>query len=188
MEFLSQLWMPIVAAAVFVFIVSSVIHMALPIHKGDKRPLPSEGPVADALRGTSPGEYMLPGCSSMKDMGTPEMKAKYEKGPIALVTVMPTGVPQIGKALLRWFLFSLLVGALTGYVAWHVLTPGTDYLKVFQVTGTIAWMAYGIGELPNSIWKGTPGKTTFKFVIDGLVYALVTAGAFGWLWPHALKV
>lgn len=185
MEFLTQLWMPIVVAAVLVFVVSSVIHMALPIHKSDKRPLPGETKVADALRGTPPGEYMLPGCTSMKDMGTPEMKAKYEKGPIALVTVMPTGVPNIGKALVRWFLFSLLVGAITGYVAWHALgSATTDYLRVFQITGAVAWMAYGVGELPNSIWKGTPGYTTFKFVIDGLVYALVTAGAFGWLWPR----
>jgi len=184
MDFLSQLWMPIVVAAVLVFVVSSVIHMALPVHKGDKQMLPNEARVADALRGTPRGEYMMPGCHSMKDMGTPEMKAKYEQGPIALVTVMPTGVPQIGKALINWFIFSLVVGAITGYVAWHALPSGAGYLHVFQITGAVAWMAYGIGELPNSIWKGTPGKTTFKFVIDGLAYALVTAGAFGWLWPR----
>jgi len=26
--------------------------------------------------------------------------------------------------------------------------------------------------------------TTLKSVFDGLVYALFTAGAFGWLWPR----
>ncbi|HEX5010865.1 MAG TPA: hypothetical protein VFY71_10730 [Planctomycetota bacterium] len=184
MDFLSQLWMPIVVAAVLVFLVSSVIHMALPVHKGDKQPLPNEARVADALRGTPAGEYMMPACGSMKDMGSPEMLAKYQQGPIALVTLMPTGVPKIGKALVNWFLFSLIVGAITGYVAWHALPPGSSYLHVFQITGAVAWMAYGIGEMPNSIWKGTPSKTTFKFVIDGLAYALVTAGAFGWLWPR----
>ena len=184
MDFLSQLWMPIVVAAVLVFVVSSVIHMALPVHKGDKQVLPNEARVADALRGTPRGEYMMPGCHSMKDMGTPEMIAKYQQGPIALVTVMPTGVPKIGKALVNWFIFSLIVGAITGYVAWHALPAGSSYLHVFQITGAVAWMAYGIGELPNSIWKGTPSKTTCKFVIDGLAYALVTAGAFGWLWPR----
>jgi hypothetical protein len=183
MEFLPQLWMPIVVAAVLVFVVSSVFHMVLPIHKKDKQVLPNEARVAEALRGTPRGEYMMPGCHSMKDMGTPEMQTKYQQGPIALVTVMPNGVPNIGKALINWFLFSLLVGAITGYVAWHALPPGAHYLKVFQITGAVAWMAYGIGELPNSIWKGTPGKTTSKFVIDGFFYALVTAGSFGWLWP-----
>ena len=184
MDFLSQLWLPMTLSAVLVFVVSSVIHMALPVHKGDKQVLPNEARVADALRGTPRGEYMMPGCHSMKDMGTPEMIAKYEQGPIALVTVMPTGVPKIGKALLSWFIFSHIVALITGYVAWHALGRGADYLRVFQITGAVSWMAYGIGEMPNSIWKGVPARTTFKFVIDGLVYALVTAGAFGWLWPR----
>ena len=35
MEFLSALWLPILLSAVFVFIVSSIIHMATPLHKGD---------------------------------------------------------------------------------------------------------------------------------------------------------
>jgi hypothetical protein len=186
MEFLSQLWMPIVVAAVLVFVVSSVIHMALPIHKSDKRPLPAnEARVLELLRGTPAGQYMFPGCTSMKDMGTPEMMEKYKQGPVGMVTVMPSGVPQIGKFLLQWFLYSLLVGALTGYVAWHALGPTTtDYLRVFQLTGTVAWMAYGVGEITGSIWKGVPWYVTFKFVFDGLVYGLVTAGAFGWLWPR----
>jgi hypothetical protein len=35
----------------------------------------------------------------------------------------------------------------------------------------------------NSIWRGQSWGTTWKHVADGLVYALVTAGTFGWLWP-----
>jgi hypothetical protein len=45
-------------------------------------------------------------------------------------------------------------------------------------------MAYGLGNLSNSIWKGQPWSMTIKEVIDGLVYALLTAGTFGWLWPR----
>ena len=66
----------------------------------------------------------------------------------------------------------------------HTLPPGTDYLRVFQVTGAVAFMAYGIGVIDDSIWKGQPWSSTWKFLFDGLLYALATAGAFGWLWPH----
>ena len=45
-------------------------------------------------------------------------------------------------------------------------------------------MAYGVGPLVDSIWKGQPWSATLKSVFDGLLYALVTAGVFGWLWPR----
>ena len=32
-------------------------------------------------------------------------------------------------------------------------------------------------------WKMKPCKMTLKHAFDGLVYALLTAGIFGWLWP-----
>ena len=37
--------------------------------------------------------------------------------------------------------------------------------------------------ISESIWKGQSWSTTLKFVFDGLVYGLLTAGVFGWLWP-----
>ncbi len=43
MAFLTELWLPILLSAVFVFIVSSIIHMALPIHKGDYGKLTNQG-------------------------------------------------------------------------------------------------------------------------------------------------
>jgi hypothetical protein len=185
MEFLSQLWMPIGLSAVLVFVVSSVIHTVLPVHKSDKQPVPNEPRVAEALRGLPAGQYMIPGCTHAKDMGTPEMLAKYQSGPVGIITMLPPGLPNIGKFLFQWFVFTLIVGTITAYVAWHGLAPTTDYLRVFQLTGAVAWMAYGVGEITGSIWKGVPWYVTFKFLIDGLIYALVTAGCFGWLWPRA---
>jgi hypothetical protein len=186
MDFLAQLWLPIVVAAALVFFVSSLVHMAFQIHKNDKKPLPGEDRVTEALRaaGVAPGEYVFPGICSMKEMATPEAQAKYQKGPVGLVTILPNGPPAIGKALIQWVLFSLAISALTAYIAWHALGPGVPYLRVFQITGTIAWMAYACGAVSDSIWKGQPWGTSCKYVFDGLLYALVTAGSFGWLWPH----
>lgn len=69
---LASLWLPILLSALFVFVASSVIHMVLPIHRGDYRKLPQEDRVLDGLRDVvPPGQYMFPCPDSMKDMGTP---------------------------------------------------------------------------------------------------------------------
>ena len=43
------LWLPILLSAVIVFVASSIIHMALPIHKSDYRKLPDEAKVLDTF-------------------------------------------------------------------------------------------------------------------------------------------
>ena len=188
MEFLTDLWLPIVVAAVFVFVASSISHMVLQLHNKDCAKLENEGPVLDAIRsaGVPPGEYFFPGCEGMKEMGTPEMMEKYKQGPVGFMTVFPPGPPAIGKSLAQWFVYSLIIGAFVAYVADFSLMPGTDYLAVFRLTGTVAFLAYGIASIPGSIWKGVAWSTTGKFIFDGLVYGLVTGGAFGWLWPAAI--
>jgi hypothetical protein len=35
-----------------------------------------------------------------------------------------------------------------------------------------------------SIWYQRPWVVTLKSTIDGLLFACLTAGAFGWLWPR----
>lgn len=187
MQFLAELWLPIVLAGVAVFLASSVIHMMLPVHKSDFSQLPNEAKVLEALRsqGVGPGQYMFPKPASMKDCSSPEMLEKFKRGPVGSVIVLPTGVPSMGKALLQWFLFSLAVGVFVAYIAWHELVPGTPYLAVFRLTATVAFLAYGFSHMTDAIWKGVSWTTTLKFVFDGLVYGLVTGGVFGWQWPAA---
>jgi len=187
MAFLSDLWLPILLSAVFVFVVSSILHMALPFHKGDCKPLPGEEGVLDALRaaGVQPGEYMFPGAECMKDMGTPEMRAKFQRGPVGMMTVMPNGPINMGRSLAQWFVFSLVISVFCGYLATALLPHGAEYLAVFRLTGTVAVLAYGVSHVPDSIWKGVSWSITAKFLLDGVIYGLVTAGTFGWLWPSA---
>ena len=52
------------------------------------------------------------------------------------------------------------------------VAPGATYRAVFRVAGTTAFMAYGLGNLSDSIGKGQLWSMTIKEVIDGLVYAL----------------
>jgi hypothetical protein len=182
---LSDLWLPILLSAVFVFAASSIIHMALRIHKGDFRKLPGEDKVLEAMRaqGLQPGSYMFPCANTMKEMCTPEMVAKQNLGPVGSLTVVPNGPVKMGKHLTQWFVFSLAVGLFTAYAVGLCLPAGTEYIRVFRIAGTVAFMGYGLSNVTDSIWKGVSWSITLKFLLDGLIYALVTAGTFGWLWP-----
>ncbi len=183
---LASLWLPILVSALFVFLVSSVLHMVLTYHRTDYKQLPREVETLEALRAAAlaPGFYFFPYCASPKEMGNPEVQKKFEQGPVGMMTVMPSGVPTMGKQLAIWFGFCLLVGVFAAYLAGRTLAAGTAYLAVFRVAGCTAFLAYGVGQIVESIWHGRPWSNTFRALFDGLVYALVTGGTFGWLWPR----
>lgn len=182
---LAALWLPILLAAVIVFVASSIIHMVLPYHRNNYKKLPDEDNLRKVLRAANiaPGLYHTPFCTH-KEMNTPEAKAKFAEGPVALMTVFPSGPVNMGKFLGLWFVYCVVVGVFVAYLAAHTVTPGAPYRHVFRVVGTAAFMAYGVGTLANGIWKGQPWSVVIKEAFDGLIYALLTAGTFGWLWPH----
>jgi hypothetical protein len=183
---LGSLWLPILLSTVLVFIVSAIIHMVLKYHNKDYTRLPNEDAVRAAIRSgnAAPAQYVVPYCSDMKDMEKPEMKQKYAEGPVAVINLMRPGVPRMGKYLIQWFIFSLVVSFFVAYVAGSAIPPGTRYLHVFRIVGATAFLAYAAGQVPAAIWMGKPWKVAWKEVFDGLVYGLVTAGTFGWLWPR----
>jgi len=182
---ITALWLPILLSAVLVFIASSIIHMVLTYHRSDYGKLPNENRVLDALRGENlaPGSYMFPRAATLKDMGSPEMVEKFKRGPVGLLTMLPSGPPTMTKNLIQWFGFCLVVGVLVAYVAGRTLAPAAGYLPVFRIAGTVAFLGYVGARATDSIWFGQPWGTTAKHYIDGLVYGLLTAGVFGWLWP-----
>ena len=181
---LSALWLPILLAAVIVFFASFVMHMVLKYHHRDYRQVPDEDKVRAVLRAANltRGIYVIPYCTH-KDMKSPAMAEKYKEGPVALITSFPPGPPAMPKFLGQWFAFCLLVGIFVAYLTGHTVAPGAHYLVVFRVAGTAAFLAYGLGNIVNGIWKGQPWGNVIKEVVDGLIYALLTAGTFGWLWP-----
>ena len=182
---LSALWLPILLSAVIVFIASSIIHMVLPYHRNNYRPLPDEEKLTTVLRaaGLTPGLFHFPFCTH-KEMKSPATQEKFKQGPVGLLTVFPSGPPAMPKFLGLWFAFCLLIGLFVAYLAAHTIAPGAPYLGVFRVVGTAAFLAYGLGILSNGIWKGLPWSVVLKEAFDGLIYSLLTAGTFGYLWPH----
>ncbi|MHC4922401.1 MAG: hypothetical protein ACYTKC_22810, partial [Planctomycetota bacterium] len=115
----------------------------------------------------------------------PEMVEKYNQGPVGLVCVFPSRTPQMGKGLVQWFLYAVLISIFAGYIATLGLEPGAHYMDAFRLTGTVAILGHAVSHIPNSIWKGVSWWVTTKFIIDGVIYGLLTAGTFGWLWPQA---
>jgi hypothetical protein len=182
---LAALWLPIVLSAIFVFIASSLMHMLLKYHQADYRQLPEEDKLLAALRpaGLTRGLYVFPYCTH-KDMKSPAMIEKYKQGPVGMLTVFPSAPPAMPKFLGMWFVYCLLIGFFVAYLAAHTVPMGANYRAVFRVVGTAAFLPYGLGNLSNGIWKGQTWGMTIKEVVDGLVYGLLTAATFGWLWPR----
>lgn len=182
-----SLWLPIVVAAVLVFVASSAIHMFLKYHNADYGAVPQEDAVMDALRpfGIAPGDYVLPNAGGdMELMRSEAFQEKVKKGPVAFITVLPQrDFMDMKPQLTQWFVYCLVVGVFAAYVAGRALGPGAEYLQVFRFSGVTAFVAYTVAGWQRSVWYAQPWGTTMRNTLDGLIYALLTAGAFGWLWP-----
>lgn len=180
-----SLWLPILLSAVAVFILSSIIHMALGYHSNDYKELPSEKTVLDDLRkhNIPPGDYHFPRPKDMKDMSSQEFLEKLKAGPVGLLTIKKRESASMAKELVLWFIYSIIVGIFAAYVASRALPEGAHYLSVFRFAGVTAFVGYSVALLQNSIWYNKSWLSTFKSMFDGLIYALFTAGIFGWLWP-----
>ncbi len=183
---LHALWLPIVLSAVAVFVLSSLVHMVLPWHKSDYRTLEREADVMSALRpfNLSAGDYMAPRPSSMADMKSPEFQAKAKQGPRFILTMLPPGDFGMASQLATWFVYSLVIWTLAAYVAGRALPPGASYLEVFRFAGVTTFSCYAMALPQTSIWYGRAWRITLASAADGLLYALFTAGIFGWLWPR----
>ena len=183
---LTALWLPILLSAVIVFVASSVINMAAPWHKNDYPPVPDEDRVRAALRPLyiPPGDYMVPRARVREEMKSPAFLARVNEGPNLMLTVLPNGPWSMVESLVQWFIYLVLVSIFAGYVAGRALPAGTDYLVVYRFTGTTAFVAFTVALWQMSIWYRRAWSMSLKATVDGLIYALLIGGVFGWLWPR----
>lgn len=183
---LAQLWMPILLAAVAVFIASSLIHMVFKWHNPDYRKLANEDEVRAAIRASSPGpgQYMIPHCVGPDDMKNPGMEQKWKEGPIGFLMLRPAGMPNMASYLGQWFVVTLLVSLAAGYLASRTVPAGASFLAVCRVVGAATFLAYAFGGPINAIWAAKPWVSAAKEVLDAAIYATASACAFAWLWPR----
>jgi len=95
-----------------------------------------------------------------------------------LGALRPLAIPQ-------WFVFLIVMGIFCAYIAGRTLPGGTPYPRVFQIVGATAFIGYALALCELSIWYRRSWSLTLKAALDGLIYAALTGGTFGWLWPHS---
>lgn len=181
------LWLPILASAVAVFILSSIIHMALPFwHRSDYRSLPDEAAVLEALRPLNipPGEYMAPRPASNEDMRSESFKEKMNRGPIFQINLMKPGPISLGRPLALWFVYLLVVAFVVAHVTTVAVGSATDTRVIFHTVALTSLMGYVMALWQGVIWFQRPVLTAFKATIDGVIYAIVTGMIFVYFWPR----
>lgn len=181
----SALFLPAALSAVLVFIASSLIHMVVKWHQSEYKTFPNEDEVRAAVGKSKPvpGKYVIPFCKDGKEMASEAMQRKFDEGPNAVMLVRENGAVQLGPFLGKWFAYTLVVSLVVGYLARATMAPGTESMHVFQVVGCAAWLAYAWAIPSDSIWMGKTWSSTLLYMVDGLIYALLTAAAFAWRWP-----
>lgn len=182
-----SLWLPVVVAAVVVWIASALIWMLLGYHNGDFRKLPDEERFRELYAGgkIAPGQYVTPYWQDARGRDDKEFMKRFDSGPVGLFVAGRNGPPNMGRNMLLSLIFYLVVSFVVAYVARHTLTFGTDGRTVLRITGTIAIAIYALAGVPDSIWFWRPWSVTAKNVVDGIVYGLITGVIFMLLWPAA---
>lgn len=182
---LTALWLPVLLSGIVVFAVSAMIWMVMPHHKQDFAAADDEEALMDAVRSSvpGPGMYTFPRAPRSETSGE-AYRERLAAGPVGILRVRdPETVIDMRPAMAKSVLLHLVIAVFVAWLASSTLKVGASYPSVFQVAGTAAFMAHGFIGFQESIWFGLPGRVAFKHALDGLVYALLTAGIFGWLWP-----
>ena len=182
---LTELWLPILLSAVIVFFASFAVWTILPHHRKDWRGTPDEPALRAAMlkQQIQPGQYVIPHAADPKGWNSPEMVQKRAEGPVGFLILASPGKKGMGGSLVKYFLYCVALSFFVAYLAGRLLGPGTPYLEVFRAVGTAAFLGYSGAAIPNAIWFSRSWSSTVKEMLDGLAYALLTAGTFGWLWP-----
>jgi len=182
-----ELWQPVAVSSVLAFAASSLIWMVLGYHKNDMTGVTDEEAMRDALRkqNLAPGQYVIPHHKEMAEMKSPEFQKKMADGPLAFIVLRPPGQVGMGKMLGQWFIYLLILNSVIAYAASRsLMAHEADYMTVFRMVAAIAFLAYGGAHGINSVFWGRPWRVTVKDLVDALIYALLAAGSFGWLWPR----
>lgn len=189
MDFLTQLWLPIVLSTLAVWVLAALFWTVSPHHGKDRDKIANEGAFIDAIRplGLKPGSYQFPMCASHKDAQRPEFQALWKEGLSG--TLVLFGSPlNMGAKMLASLAVYLAVSVTVAYLAWvalpHAFPERAGFARVMQVTGTAATLGYTFGMLPQGIWFGSKLRAMVTCFADGVVYGLVTGAIFAWLWPR----
>ena len=186
MHYFTAFWLPTLLSAVFVFVAAALLHMATTWHRSDYGALLDEEAFRSAVRllAIPPGDYTVPVPKWGSEMRSPEFTKKVEEGPRVMMTVLPNGMTGMGSMLVFQFLYVLFVSWFAGHFSYRVIGPAASDHDIIHTVGGISFAAYGLALWPLAIWYRRSIKTTIKANVDALLFAVITALTFVWLWPR----
>ncbi len=181
-----SLWLPILLAGGLCWLASALIHTLIKYHNADYKELSNEADVSAALAASKPAPamYTTPYCHDMKAMESDTVQKKFNDGPVAIISVMPNGVPPMGKLLFQQLMFFIVGVFLVACLTSLFVAGGVAYFSVFKTVFLASFLTFGWAQIPHSIWLGQPWSNSLRYLLDALIYASVTAGTFAWLWPN----
>lgn len=183
MEFLVELWLPILVGAVALWFLSVLAWVVLPHHFGDFSKLENEDELMSHLKNLESGNYMFPHAGSNKVQGSKEYQQQYAEGPRGTLNVYEVPNMAVNMALtICYFLVTSLTIAYITNVACPAGDAATDFLKVFRIAGTIGVLTYASSGVLNRIWFKAKMWTD---MLDGAVYGVVLGLVFAALWNYA---
>ncbi|MEL7499628.1 MAG: hypothetical protein AAFN77_18640 [Planctomycetota bacterium] len=179
MEFLINLWLPILICGIVLFFTSSLFWTVLPHHEDDHKKAPDEEALMGAIRTLDlpAGPYMFPFLrhAEMKDEAKQEL---YKQGPRGLLIIWD--IPNMGRNLGLTLTYFLLISLIIGYIAWEALGVDATFLKVFQIVGAMGLLVYCSSGHLRAIWFRHP---KLMDTIDGIAYGVMSGLIFASLWP-----
>jgi hypothetical protein len=184
-ELLTPLWLPILLSAVVVWIVATIVGMALPHHKQDWIGLPDEDGFMDYFRksGIKPGNYLFPDFRTSEALKSEKVEKALKEGPVGHLSVWKTPVTMGDKMVATFFVY-LVVSTLIAYLTRIAIPGAAPFAKVFQFAAIAGILAYCFSSIPNAVWFGAYKRTIVATIIDGIVFGCITGAIVGWRWPH----
>ena len=88
----------------------------------------------------------------------------------------------MGKSMAQSLGFNLVIAVMVAYVATLALTTTSSAMDVFRLTSTVGFLCYAAALGWGPIWWSRSWESTFKEMVDGLVYGCVLGAVFLWMW------
>lgn len=176
-----ELWLPILLAGVACHVASTLAWTVLPHHKPEYRGAgDKEGALMDwvAQSGLAPGNYVFPHCQDMQEARSEDYARRQGKC-VGMLSIWP-GPVNMSRAIVQTLVFFLVAAFVIGYVASIGLPEGAQRSDVFRLVFTVGVLTHCFAKFPHVFWFPTRYAMS---VVDGVVYAALTAGVFTLLWP-----
>lgn len=184
MEFLVDLWLPILVGTIVLWFLSFFAWAVSPHHFSDNRKLDDEDALMQLLeeKNVPPGNYLFPYAGNPKEQSDKEYVERYTSGPRGQLNVyaMPNMAANMGLTIV-YFLVTVLT---IGYITHVACPPGveeTSFMKVFRIAGTIGVLNYASSGILHRIWFKA---RIWTGVVDGVVYGIVLGVIYAGFWPQ----